>query len=290
MKRRIVAVLAIGMMCIGLTGCTGNTYDNAGVVANDGYYINDYKGYESSSRTTLDGENVDYGYEFRATGATTYKKKDKLVAYFDELQDLVVENDGYVDSYSNDYDDYSLLNYFDYISSYEMQYKFYGTMNMQIEVPNENIDTVIDSLNEFCDKNGFTITEYSQSAVNYDRYRIIDEETYDEDSYYYDDSDRISQEEMERRVKYADLSVSLTYYQRRTGIEKQFIQTVVFFEEWREGLTTLINVIIITAIVLFIAGLIISTNISIHRKRQYKLRKKHPEYFQPKEVILHDKN
>ena len=112
--------------------------------------------------------------------------------------------------------------------------------------------------------------------------KIVD--SYNDDDYYY--SDTITQEELDRRLKYADISVRLNYYNPRDGISKFGIKVSNAIEDIWDSFGDIIQVIIIIFIVLFalFGELILFYKLFV--KMMYKHRHKYPKYYPPKSVYV----
>jgi hypothetical protein len=235
------------------------------------------------SRTTISGDFADYSYSFAANGETR-KTKQEMLDYYESVQTLVNENGGYIDSVNNRYNGYVITPDDNYLSSNEIQYEATGNLNFTVEIPNDKITVVTDSLESFCSDNNFVVTTYNQKIVNYEGYQIVS--SYDQDSY--SGNNVITQSELETKLKYASLNVDISYRVRRSGFERFALGVRQSWNDFVEGIGVVILAFLVVAIgiIIFFVEAVIFYKIWI--KMVYKHRKKRPEYYPAKHVVIDD--
>lgn len=255
------------------------TATNAGFamdsVASEGSFI-------SGGNTYVSGEYTDYSYTFNAEG-NTKKSRREMLDYYESVQSLAEENGGYIDNVYNNYDNYVIDYTSYYISSQERSYKYWGQLRFTIEVPNENIGVILESLENFCNENNFTVTTYNQSIVNYIGYDIVD--NYD-DLDYWERQGKITQAELDKRIKYAEVYVNINYYSQRSKLAKMWIGFVDGWLSFWDDLGEVITVFLVFGFAIFLFALEIIFLHRLYKKMSYKHRVKRPEYYAPKEVIV----
>lgn len=288
MKKRFLGIVLLCTMCLTACGQSYSYSDNGGgfdiyndspmasmksSVSESAVYVTggDY------SNTNINSDSADYSYNFQASGKTK-KSKAEILADYEHIQEVVEEKGGFIENVYNNYQYYDKENQsygtgVDYIST--------GNLSFTIEVENEYVVDVLAELEKLCVENKFTVTNYTQSIQNYQNFKIVD--SYSEDDYY---SDTITQEELDRRLMYADISVRLNYYNPRDGISKFGIKVSNAIEDIWDSFGEIIQVIFIIFIVLFalFGELILFYKMFV--KMMYKHRHKYPKYYPPKSVYV----
>lgn len=293
MKKRLFYLLTAGIIAISsLTGCgSGSYYKNDSMMATESaiYAANDYVAYTNNidySRydefVTADGRLVDVSYNFSANGDVKEKKTGTNL--YDEIKDYVQDNGGYVENVSNTF------NYYDskaetYYNNISKEYEAYGSISFTIQIPNDCAEDVITKLEDYCNDNGLVITTFNQYITNYKAYNIVDE--YDED-YYYNYYPEITQSDLDKQLEYTDINVTVNYGIKRDFLTKTGIEIRSFFEDVFDQFEELLYVVLTMIIIGFVIIFMIVVGSRIIRKSIYKRRKKHPEWYQPKELIIHN--
>lgn len=301
MKKIFVGFL-IGALSLSLVGCGGSvSYSNGGGSYSKAYTTDAAAGFATNSftesvydsysddyyfdNTYISGELTDYEYTFNAEGATT-KAKEELLSYYESLQELVIDNGGYIDNVNNNYNYYMIDSDSYWMSSSEKANKSSGQLRFTVEVPNESADLVLADLENFCKDNKFTVTTYNQHIVNYVGYDVVD--NYD-DLDYWERHDKITQHDLDKRIKYAEIYVNIWYYTPRPFISRLWLEVRNLWIEFWDALGEAIMVFLIIGLgILFIAieSIILY---KLFRKRIYKHRMKNPEYYEPKQIVIVDK-
>ena len=291
MKKRMFYLLTAGLIAVSsLTGCgKGSMYNysalDGGAYATNSYaesaYVSrdiDYSKYDTF--VTADGRLVDYSYNFSAHGDVT--EKSTGTALYDGIEEYVEENGGYVENVSNTFTYYDINDSYHSYQSYE--YEAYGNMSFTIQIPNDCADGVIKNLEDYCNENGFVITGFNQYITNYESYNIVDE--YSEDmGYYYPE---ITESDLDKQLEYTDISVNVSYGIKRDFLSKSGMKVGDFFEEIFDSFEDVIYGVLSILIIGFTFIFILIIGSGMLRKSMYKRRKKHPEWYQPKEIILHN--
>lgn len=293
-KRLLMTGLLLGSITFGLTACGGiNTgsskdtvkdlgyTDNAAVNSED-YYVPSNDNIFSS--TDISGTKVDYSYDFVASGDVKTSKEDILQDYKD-LQAKVDEKGGYIESVDNSYYDYRDKNSNNYYYRYDSDYLAEGSLSFVIQVKNEDAEDVIKCLDELCQKRGLSVTTYRQTIYNYSVYTIVDDE---DDSSYYDQ--KITKEELDKKLAYTDIDVRLSYRYPRSGISKFGIAIANFFESLWNACGGVILVIFFVCFGIFVIWLESIALYKGYRKMMYNHKKKKPEYYEPKKIEIVNSN
>ena len=289
MKKRIGMILIAGVL---LAGCGSRNNDYASynmVQANIAYTDNASVGIASKSNESymdygnayISGDMADYSYCFSAQGAV--KKKEDVLNEFDSIQSFVDEHDGYIENLRNDYTGYDIDWSDDYFSPYEIDYIATGCVSFTVQIDNENVPELIEELSNYADRYGLTVTRYDQHITNYEAYEIVDD-----DEYYYG-YQTITEEELEKWLKYASLDVSISYRIKRNGFTGFLLSAKNFWGDVENIFKQVIALFLIFAaagyILIFVAVL---PMYKIIKKSLYKYRLKHDEYYLPKKVIVTD--
>lgn len=233
------------------------------------------------SGTTISGDFADYSYSFAANGETQKTKQDML-DYYESLQKLVNQNDGHVDHVNNRYNGYVITPDDSYLSDAEVQYEAMGTLSFTIEIPNDKISLVTDSLESFCRENNFVVTTYNQNITNYQGYQIVS--SYDQDKY--SEGTVITESELKTKLKYASISVNINYRIRRPGFDRFVLGIRQKWSEFAEGMGAVLMAFLVVAfgVIIFFVEAVIFYKTWI--KMVYKHKQKRPEYYPAKHVVL----
>lgn len=266
----------------GYNGIQGSAVTDS--VSNSYYKDESFSTGGDYSNTLVNGEFVDYSYYFSASGEL--KKEDEkqdVLDYYEGLETLVNDNGGFIENLNNDYMGYAIDKATAYLSENEKAYKASGYISFTVEIPNEKIDLVTESLENFCKDNKFNVTRYTQNITNYELYDKDGEETNDWDNV-------ITKEELEKRLKYARVDVSLSYYLPRSGISAVSIRFTSAIHEFWDSLSEAVTAFFAVAVGLIVLYLEAIAFYKGFKKAIYKHRLKKPEYYAPKPVILVDKD
>lgn len=291
MKKRMFYLLTAGLIAVSaLTGCgsgsvykynafdggayTSNSYEESAYVSRDV----DYSKYDTF--VTADGRLVDYSYNFSASGDVKEKKTGTNL--YEEIEEYVKDNGGYVENVNNSFSYYDKSEKH-YYNSTEIDYEAYGWINFTIQIPNDNADGVIETLENYCNNNGFVITNFNQRITNFESYNIVDEYG-DIDSYNY--YPEITQSDLDKQLQYTDITVSISYGIKRDFMTKFGMNVAsVFddiFDQFEDVIYAVISILVVSFTILFVAII----GIGMITKSRYKRYKKHPEWYIPKEVVL----
>ena len=205
-----------------------------------------------------------------------------MLSYFEDDQKFVDDNGGYISNVNNCYDAHTVMSD-SYISDSTIKYEATGSLDFVVEIDNEKISLVTDKLEQFCKDNNFKVTSYYQRITNYKEYTVV--EGYDDQ--YRDDV--ITQEELDKRLKYATLYVTVNYNIPRPAI-MQFVYG--FQKTWDEivdGFGDVIKAFLFIALGLVILFAEAILFYKAWRKMLFKHRMKKPEYYPPKHVIVDEK-
>ena len=227
------------------------------------------------SNTYITGDMADYSYDFKANG--NIDKKETVLAIYEKINAFAKEKGGYTDSLYNNYYGYALDEEGYKYSDREIKYSAAGTVSFDVEIPKEEAEAVIDMLDHFIREKGWTVTQYRQTIQNYEGVEVVDK---DDDTYW-----KYTQEEIDRMLKYATVSVSLDYKILRNKVETFGAKSHNFWLSTKDVVGTIFGVVIIVAACIYAAiYLIILPGWKIVIKSTHKYRKKHDEFFDPKKV------
>ena len=209
MKRtRIIAAGLLLVTTLSLAGCgsshsAGITSKSLNSTTNEASYMlaDDYS--VDYGSTYIDSSYADYSYSLYANGESS-KSKDEMLKDYEDIQTFVKDKDGYIENVNNSYNIYDKDDHRYYSSN---DYKISGTLSFTIQIDKDYVDETIQKLDQICKDNNLIVTTYNQRITNYEGKKIVDE--YDDDWY---DYDTISKEDLEKRLKYADISVQLNYH------------------------------------------------------------------------------
>lgn len=285
---KVKKLMAMGMTVLtilGLTACGGGSsyatnvpgfdIEMASDASKSGYYTSG----SYSGGTTISGDYADYSYSFSATGSTK-KSKNEMLDCYEELQGIVIDNDGFISDVNNNYRTYVIAPDDNYITDSEKYYVSSGTLRFTIEIPEDNVGVVIEWLEDFVNENKFTVTYYNQRIVNYQNYKIVED---------YDDSYRygvITEEELASRLQYTSFYVDLSYYTLRSGIEKFGITLKRMWLDLADICEPAVVVVIIIAIALLIFYFEFLLFYRLFKRVQYRNSKKRPHYYAPTKVMI----
>lgn len=279
--------IAMSFVACGSSGSEKGGYNNGSYMTSDSInsfggssYSSDY--YDYSSGTYISGSYADYSYNFSAEGKTK-KTQQHMLDYYEELQELVIESGGYMDTVNNNYNRYEIDPTSTYYTRMEKTYIATGRLRFNIQIPNESVETVLNSLKDFCDAEGFTITGYSQYIKNYENYEVVDD---DYDIEWYERDEKITESELAYRLKYASFSVDIYYYTLRGGFEKFWLGLKESWHEFWDGVGSIIVGCLgvgVGLLVFFFEGIIFYR---VSKRVAYNNRKRHPQYYPPKEIQI----
>jgi len=280
MKKRILAFAIAALSAVMLlSGCGGASYksEEGTSYIDSTYYGGEVESVLADQFLSIEGNLVDYSYDIVAYGNI----KDKKIAtgILDVVKDFVAENDGYIENLSDTYNKYDNIYNSRYSTSYD--YKAYGTISFTVQVLNEDAADLVALLENYCDSNGLNITRFNQYALNYEGYEIVSEYS---DEYYY--NNEITIKDLEKRLSYTDIDVTVNYGTKRSFIAKMWfnISSAVsgFFEEFDGVIYAILAILVIgfTSIFVIICGH------GMIKKSIYKKKKKHPEWYEAKHLVI----
>ena len=283
MKRTKIIVAGLLLVTtLSLAGCGSNhstglgnkllstTDESSYILADD--YDADY------GSTYIDGSYIDYSYSLYASGESS-KSKEAMLKDYEDIQDFVKDHDGYIENVNNIYSIYDKDDDSCYYSS--SKYKVSGTLAFTIQIDKDLVDETIQKLDQVCKDNSLVVTTYTQRITNYEGKTTIDD--YDYDQYEYE---TISKDELEKRLKYADINVQLTYHKSFNVFEKLFMSIEDALMEFWDDFGELLQVMFIILIILYVCFFQVCLWYKIFRKMLYKHKIKHPEFYEPKQVTL----
>ncbi len=280
-----LTIISILLTSVFLSGCGGSSVGN---------YIEDSVGmspvtnknigyYESSGtdygNTTITGDRSDYSYIFSANGTTKKTKQDMLNDY-ENIQNIADSNGGHIENVYNSYEVFESKEK-NYISNSEIKYKAHGCLQFTVEINNENVPTILEYLENICAENKFIVTNYTQEISNYKEYKVVNE--YEDE---YTEENIITEEELDSRLKYADISVRLDYYIPRTGISKLGLRIKQTWKDFWDGIGEIIKVFLALAVGLMIPFIQSIFFYKTFKKIIYKYKLKHPEYYEAKDINI----
>lgn len=296
-KKLLMALVCAVSACTVLSGCSSygsSSYKSSGAMSSEGLAngssVNGYGDFvldpevDGGYYASYDSADTkkDYSYSFKADGNTKLTRQG-AVAFLDELDAFATEKGGYISDVRNNWTDYDVDEYGVMDTYYDSDIRMHsdGSLSFTVYVPNEDTFELTNKLQEFCDKNGLTVTGFTQSATSYQGYRIEDDDWIDEYGGRYD---AITQEELDNRLATSTYSVSLRYHEDRGffGRAARVVHNII-----AAALDALIGLLgqfvpILTmvaipsvAIVLVYRGCTVGS-----LKARYKLYKKYPEYFE----------
>lgn len=227
------------------------------------------------SSTYINGDSVDYSYCFNASGKSN-KSKSEMLKDYEYMQSFVEEKNGLMENVYNDYRYFDINS--DYISSDAKKYISNGFLSYTIQIENEYVPEILEELEKICKNNNFTVTQYTQQIQNYELYTIVND--YDDENYY----DTITQEELDKRLKYASIDVRFDYKMPRSGIETFILNVKDIWHSFLDAFGELISFVIYILIIITVLFEAIKFFYKRFKKMQYKYRIKHPEFYPPKDI------
>lgn len=279
MRKKLGCLALLGVLTLSmLAGCGSSSSSTKGlgdsIVAtnSEAIILDDYS--MDYSSTYIDSSYADYSYTFYASGEHK-KSKDEMLKDFEDVQALVKDRDGYIENVNNSYNVYDKDRRY-----YSDSHKTSGRLSFTIQVGTEYVDEVINKLDEICKKNNLEVTTYTQKITNFEGKTIVD---HDPDYY---DRNTISKTELEQRLKYADISVQLSYYTDFNVFEKFFMGVGNALKEFWESFGELIQIILVLLVIAWVFFFNVCLFYKVFRKTIYKHKKKHPELYEPKAVVL----
>lgn len=290
-----IGILIIGVCLLMITGCggsgyssySGGSYENAtdsmgSYSSAQGIGIMNSESSMNYSNTNISGSFADYSYNFSANGEV--KKKEDVLDEYEKIQTYVNEHEGYIENVRNTYNGYDIDWADSYFTDTEINYQALGAVNFTVQVDNDEVENVIQELVRFTDEKNLTVTRYDQYITNYEAYEIVDEEDWE---YYYGNT--ITQEELEKRLKYASINVNLSYRIPRSSFMSFVLYIVNFAKQARDVFLSLLATLLMLAVFAYIAlYLIILPVYKLFKKSLFKFRVKHNEYYLPKEIIINN--
>ena len=280
---RIKFVILGFLLSLLLTGCFSSSYyAPESSVAYDGVAMNSSKSTAyvtglDRSITYIDSDSVDYSYTFSANGYTR-KTKSEMLEDFEHIQDFVVAQGGFIENVTNNYDIYVDRDYYDSTST---KLSANGYLSFTIEIDKDKTEDVLSRLEQLCRENDFTVTQFTQRIQNFENYKVVDE--YSDEVYY---GETITADELERRTKYADISVYLSYRVKRPLIIRIALtikQTIIsIFDNFDEILQVCLMVTIV-GFVIFILSIVFY---KAFRKMMWKHYCKHPELYFSRDISV----
>lgn len=284
MKKKIGCLALLGVLTLSmLTGCGSHSTSSKGLgdmaVTNSeaSFMLDDYD--MDYSSTYIDSSYTDYSYTLYASGESK-KSKNEMLKDYEDIQTFVKDHDGYIENVNNSYNVFDKDRNRYYGSS---SHKTYGTLSFTIQIDKDNVDEVIDKLDEICKNNNLVVTTYNQRITNYEGTTVVDR--YD-DYYQYD---TITKEELEKRLKYADISVQLNYYTEFNAFEKAWMGIGNAIREFWDDFGELVQTVLIILFIAYILFFNICIWYKMFRKMQYKHKNKHPEFYEPKPITIVEK-
>lgn len=291
MKTKTIVLLASVLAVAQLTACgqssssRTSTGEGAAMMTNSevagwsdaaSAYSWDGDGYSSAN---IQSDYADYSYRFYTNGELNKNKtKEDIMNYYDELQTLVQNNGGYISNVNNSYSENVIDPKENNYSDAEIAYKSYGTLSFTIQIDNEYIDEIVESLDNFSKEFGLQVTDFTQTITNYEVYSISDE-TKD----YYEE---ITQEELDKRLKYADLKVNIGYYRARSSISAFGLRTKYIVDIVLRIFMTIVSIAILIGIFATILSFWFNALKAQQLKEEYNRRVKHPEYYPANKIEL----
>lgn len=288
MNKQYGKILFTTSLVLLLSGCGLFTKDNsmisfgaapAATESVGGYYDDGFTTGGDYGNASIDGDQIDYSYSF-AAGGDTNKNKDAMLADYETVQEAVTENGGFIDSVYNDYTYYADddLKY----NESARKYMAHGHLSFTVEIDNDKVPEIINLLEQLCQNNRFTVTGYTQRIQNYQNWKQVDR--YDDDQYRY--GEVITKEELDKRLKYADISVQLTYQIPRSKIAYLGLNIAAGLSEFWRSVKEIVLLFLALAVGLFV---LFAQAILFYKgfvKVIWKNKRRHPEYYPPKDVKM----
>lgn len=285
--RRFAITTSVIVAALTLAGCGGvskgyDSMDGAPAAMNSMAVADEYYTGGDYSSTYIDGDKADYSYTFTAGGETD-KSKAEMLKDYELIQSLVQDKGGYIESVYNDYRYFEAedLKYNDFAR----QYRAKGVLQFTIQIKNDHVPDITDKLEQLCQANRFTVIEYTQRIQNYRSIKVVDD--YD----LADPNRTITKEDLDRRLEYADISVSMTYKIPRGWLVWKCNNISAAFSGFWDSVGDIIQVVLALAFALFILFGEAVIFYKLFVKMIYKHKQKHPNYYPPKGVyVISDKH
>lgn len=281
MRKKLGCLALLGVLTVSmLTGCGGSSSSKElgdGIIATNSeasFILDDYS--MDYSSTYIDSSYADYSYTFYASGEHK-KSKNEMLKDYEDIQAFVKDRDGYIENVNNSYNVYDKDRRY-----YSDSHKTSGRLSFTIQVDKDHVDEVINKLDEICKKNNLEVTTYTQRITNFEGKKIVD---YDPDYY---DYNTISKTELEQRLKYADISVQLSYYTDFNVFEKFFIGVGNALKEFWDSFGEIIQIILVLLFIAWVFFFNVCLFYKVFRKMIYKHKKKHPELYEPRPFVIVD--
>lgn len=279
-----------GLLCMTLAGCSssgsmlGSSYRDDTDKILSGSFSDNGSFSDWSSGASSNSVKADYNYYLSASGNTD-KGHDDMIADFEKIEDFVESNGGFISDVYNNYtgngDDY----YYSYYD--DNDYTEVGHLQFTIQIDESKIDTIHEYMQGIVKENGFTVDSYRQDIQNYEDYEVVDK--YDDDHVFgYDNV--ITQEDLDKALKYSEYTVNLEYLHERSFIGKIGIRIARGFEAFWSGLDSWI----ITCMALLTLNLVIFWEVKLFyksfKKMQNKHRMKYPELYPAKHIVVDEQS
>lgn len=283
MKKKTILIL-ISMIIISFAGCgSDGGYVNK-EMANDmsemGLFDNSAtaSGSMDYSSTTINSKYADYSYDLTAKG--NMDKKETALDFYEKVQDFVKSKSGYIENVKNTFrsNDVETLGY---ISDSAVKYAAQGSVQFTVQIKEEYAKDVIQLFDEFCKEQGLTVLVYNQYIYNYESKTVVDSTSSS------NNKGTITKEELEKRLKYTDIDIIINYNIKRDVLGSMSLWLGQAVEELWESCGIILTIVFWMVAISFIClYVIVLPIIKLFRKSLYKHRKKHPEYYAPKKMII----
>lgn len=283
MKKRVLSGFLVALSVLSLTGCGSNhsydyssssngigfALDSDSASFSDVYYSSDY---EYDTNTNISGDMSDYSYNIGLEG--NVQRKETVLDFYEEVQAFVDEKEGYISSVNNNF---SVVNVNEsYLSKREKDNYAIGNASFTIQIDNQYVEEVTALFDTFCAENNFIILDYSQHITNYKDYDIVD--SYD-DNHWYRNYDDITQHDLDKSLKYSDISVNISYNIPRNFISKIAIYIKDIFSNIWDEFGELLNFVVLFALMSYVSLFVIAIPISkLFIRKISKYYKKHPDF------------
>ena len=288
MKKKLSMVLLLALIMM-IAGCGSSGFNGDGV-KDTGMEINGFTDRSTDnvesyvtggdySSTYIDSNKADYSYAFKA-GGDSKKTKSQMLEDYEYIQDFVTEKGGLIENVYNDYQYYDTKT--DFVYETAKRYVSTGYLSYTIEIDNKYVQNVVDELEKMCKDNKFTVYQYTQKITNYELHSVVD--SYDDDPN--TTRDTITKEDLEQRLKYADITVRFDYNMPRGTIGKVGLSIKSAWNGFWNNAGNIIQGVIVIMIALFAVFGELILFYKMFRKMQYKHRKTKPQYYSPKEVKI----
>ena len=102
------------------------------------------------------------------------------------------------------------------------------------------------------------------------------------------DRNNISRAELEQRLKYADISVQLSYYTDFNVFEKFFMGVGDALRTFWDSFGEIIQIVLVLLFIAWVFFFNVCLFYKVFRKMIYKHKKKHPELYEPRPFVIVD--